>query len=121
VSRSRFFDGALAVTGLLPKRAGASSAHRNLIHGVYPRRFVPTAQTASPRLAAWIAFRRDGRRHGLALRAGRGRADHLLPGMAAALIADKAFDGDARVLEPLRAAGEPAVIPPNAPYHRAPL
>jgi hypothetical protein len=41
--------------------------------------------------------------------------------MAAALIADKAFDGDARVLEPLRAAGEPAVIPPKAPYHRAPL
>ena len=42
-------------------------------------------------------------------------ADHLLPTMAAdALIADKAFDADARVLEPLAAAGKTAVIPPRA-------
>jgi hypothetical protein len=34
-------------------------------------------------------------------------ADHLLPTMeAATLIADKAFDADARVLEPLAAAGK---------------
>jgi transposase len=42
-------------------------------------------------------------------------ADHLLPTMAAdMLIADKAFDADARVLEPLAAAGKTAVIPPRA-------
>ena len=41
-------------------------------------------------------------------------ADHLLPQMQAdALIADKAFDADARVLEPLAAAGKIAVIPPR--------
>ena len=39
-------------------------------------------------------------------------ADHLLPAMAAdTLIADKAFDADARVLEPLATAGKTAVIP----------
>ena len=42
-------------------------------------------------------------------------ADHLLPGMeAGTLIADKAFDADERVLEPLAAAGKAAVIPPKA-------
>jgi transposase len=42
-------------------------------------------------------------------------ADHLLPDMqAATLIADKAYDADARVLEPLAAAGKVAVIPPKA-------
>lgn len=42
-------------------------------------------------------------------------ADALLPGMAAeTLIADKAFDADERVLEPLAAAGKTAVIPPKA-------
>jgi transposase len=41
-------------------------------------------------------------------------ADHLLPGMKAdMLIADKAFDADKRVLDPL-AAGKEAVIPPKA-------
>jgi transposase len=41
-------------------------------------------------------------------------ADHLLPTMAAnTLIADKAFDADARVLEPLAASGKTAVIPPR--------
>ena len=41
-------------------------------------------------------------------------ADHLLPTMEAdTLIADKAFDADARVLEPLAAAGKTAVIPPG--------
>jgi hypothetical protein len=41
--------------------------------------------------------------------------DHLLPTMAAdTLIADKAFDADARVREPLAAAGKTAVIPPRA-------
>ena len=41
-------------------------------------------------------------------------ADHLLPTMAAdTLIADKAFDADARVLEPLAAASKTAVIPPR--------
>lgn len=39
-------------------------------------------------------------------------ADHLLPPMQAdMLIADKAFDADARVLAPLAAAGKTAVIP----------
>jgi transposase len=39
-------------------------------------------------------------------------ADALLPQMAAdLLIADKAFDADKRVLEPLAAAGKSAVIP----------
>jgi len=39
-------------------------------------------------------------------------ADHLLPSMQAdVLIADKAFDADARVLAPLAAAGKIAVIP----------
>jgi transposase len=42
-------------------------------------------------------------------------ADHLLPAMAAdTLIADKAFDADERVLEPLAAAGKTAVIPPRS-------
>ncbi len=42
-------------------------------------------------------------------------ADHLLPGMeAGTLIADKAFDADERVLEPLAQAGKAAVIPPKA-------
>ena len=42
-------------------------------------------------------------------------ADHLLPTMQAdTRIADKAFDADARVLEPLAAAGKTAVIPPRA-------
>ena len=42
-------------------------------------------------------------------------ADHLLPAMeAGTLIADKAFDADERVLEPLAAAGKAAIIPPKA-------
>ena len=42
-------------------------------------------------------------------------ADALLPALAAeTLIADKAFDADQRVLEPLAAAGKCAVIPPKA-------
>jgi transposase len=42
-------------------------------------------------------------------------ADHLLPTMEAdTLIADKAYDADERVLEPLAAAGKTAVIPPRA-------
>ena len=41
-------------------------------------------------------------------------ADHLLPTMDAdTLIADKAFDADERVIEPLAAAGKTAVIPPR--------
>ncbi len=41
-------------------------------------------------------------------------ADALLPQMSAGLlIADRAFDADARVLEPLAAAGKSAVIPPR--------
>jgi transposase len=47
-------------------------------------------------------------------------ADALLPQVAAdRLIADKAFDADARVLEPLARAGKSAVIPPH-PNRRAP-
>jgi transposase len=42
-------------------------------------------------------------------------ADHLLPEMQAdTLIADKAFDADERVIEPLAAAGKTAVIPSKA-------
>jgi transposase len=42
-------------------------------------------------------------------------ADHLLPEMQAdTLIADKAFDADQRVIEPLAAAGKAAVIPPRS-------
>jgi len=41
-------------------------------------------------------------------------ADALLPHMAAdLLIADKAFDADHRVFQPLAAAGKSAVIPPR--------
>ena len=41
-------------------------------------------------------------------------ADALLPRMAASLlIADRAFDADKRVLDPLAAAGKSAVIPPR--------
>ena len=41
-------------------------------------------------------------------------ADALLPQMAAdLLIADRAFDADKRVLQPLAAAGKSAVIPPR--------
>lgn len=42
-------------------------------------------------------------------------ADHFLPSMqAATLIADKAYDADARVIAPLKAAGKMAVIPSKA-------
>src|SRR4029077_3142454 len=42
-------------------------------------------------------------------------ADHLLPAMqAGTLIADKAFDADARVIAPLADAGKTAVTPPKA-------
>ncbi len=42
-------------------------------------------------------------------------ADHLLADMqAATLIADKAFDADKRVIEPLTTAGKTAVIPSKA-------
>jgi transposase len=42
-------------------------------------------------------------------------ADHLLPDMQADVpIADKAFDADERVIEPLAAAGKTAVIPSKA-------
>jgi len=42
-------------------------------------------------------------------------ADHLLPDMNAnTLIADKAFDADKRVIQPLAAAGKAVVIPPKA-------
>jgi len=41
-------------------------------------------------------------------------ADYLLPQMQAdMLIADKAFDAEERVIEPLQAAGKTAVIPPK--------
>ena len=41
-------------------------------------------------------------------------ADALLPQMVAdTLLADKAFDADKRVIEPLLAAGKTAVIPPK--------
>ena len=41
-------------------------------------------------------------------------ADALLPGLEAkALLADKAFDADKRVIKPLAAAGITAVIPPR--------
>ncbi len=42
-------------------------------------------------------------------------ADHFLPGMDAdTLIADKAYDADKRVIEPLAEAGKGIVIPPKA-------
>lgn len=42
-------------------------------------------------------------------------ADKLLPTIAAnTLIADKAFDADGRVIEPLTAAGKTVVIPPKS-------
>jgi transposase len=42
-------------------------------------------------------------------------ADALLPDMAAeVLLADKAFDADERVIEPLRAQGKSFVIPPKS-------
>jgi transposase len=42
-------------------------------------------------------------------------ADHLMPDMQAdTLLADKAYDADDRVIEPLAAAGKTAVIPPKA-------
>jgi transposase len=41
-------------------------------------------------------------------------ADALLPGMKAkSLLADKAYDADKRVIEPLTTAGQTAVIPPK--------
>jgi transposase len=41
-------------------------------------------------------------------------ADRLLPGLqAAAIIADKAYDADARMVVPLQAAGKEVVIPPK--------
>ena len=47
-------------------------------------------------------------------------ADQLLPTMQAdTLIADKAFDADERVIQPLAAAGKVAVIPPRANRQRS--
>ena len=41
-------------------------------------------------------------------------SDELLPAIEAKIVlADKAYDADARVIEPLRAAGKQAVIPPK--------
>lgn len=41
-------------------------------------------------------------------------ADKLLPAIAAeTVLADKAYDADARVIEPLQRAGKTAVIPPK--------
>jgi len=41
-------------------------------------------------------------------------SDELLPAIEAKIVlADKAYDADARVIEPLRAAGKQAVIPPR--------
>lgn len=41
-------------------------------------------------------------------------ADELLPDLAAeAVLADKAYDADARVIEPLQQAGKTVVIPPK--------
>jgi transposase len=41
-------------------------------------------------------------------------ADHLLPQVGAdTLIADKAFDAEERVIQPLQAAGKTPVIPPK--------
>src|SRR4028119_1591131 len=70
-----------------------------------PRRSSPDA----PSMPAPPGCPRPGRRaHDLA------GADALLPDMEAeALIADRAFDADARVLEPLAAAGKAAIIPPR--------
>ena len=46
-------------------------------------------------------------------------ADALLPQMRAdTLLADKAFDADARVIEPLLAAGKTPVIPPKSGRRR---
>jgi transposase len=43
-----------------------------------------------------------------------GRADQLLPAIAADIvIADKGYDADARVIEPLEQAGKTTVIPPK--------
>lgn len=53
-------------------------------------------------------------------------ADNLLPGMEGkSLLADKAYDADKRVIEPLEAAGKTVVIPPKSnrknprPYDKA--
>lgn len=53
-------------------------------------------------------------------------ADELLPRLEAeAILADKAYDADERVLDPLRQAGKTAVIPPKnnhkpqRPYDKA--
>lgn len=53
-------------------------------------------------------------------------ADELLPMLEAdAILADKAYDADERVLDPLRRAGKTAVIPPKSnrklqrPYDKA--
>ena len=48
-------------------------------------------------------------------------ADALVPGMdAEALLADKAYDADERVIEPLKAAGKTAVIPAQKRTERTP-
>jgi transposase len=46
-------------------------------------------------------------------------ADQLLPAMAAdTVIADKGYDADARVIEPLKNAGKIAVVPPKSNRRR---
>ena len=74
--------------------------------------FGPLAETLAdvpPDRIAGAILVTDGQVHDLA------GADHFLPLMKAGiLLADKAFDADARVRAPLQAAGKTAVIPPKA-------
>ena len=95
--------------GFAPERAGAaspsvplSSRPQAIARGFRDR----------PRELADPYRRRGGETHDLV------GSDHLLPRMEAdTLIGDKAFDADARVLEPLAKAGKTAVIPPRT--HRS--
>lgn len=93
--------------------------HRAGATGGTGRRNVSGAQTADwPRTSMPGAMRWVIRR-GVHLTRGQAHdlegADVLLPGMTAdTLSADKAFDVDERVIEPLRKAGKAIVIPPKS-------
>src|SRR4051812_8733496 len=107
------------------RRPGRCRGRRTVARGTSSRSAVPVspatvppvflqiAPTGRPMIrCSWLPDRLSpdrGEAHDLV------EADHLLPDMEAdTLIADKTFDADKRVIEPLSAAGKTAVIPPKS-------
>jgi transposase len=87
-----------------PKKAGEDQAIGKIRGGLSTKIHVLVDALGNPLKIILTA----GQVHDLA------GTDALVPGMdAEALLADKAYDADKRVIEPLEAAGKTAVIPPK--------